>query len=81
LYSEFAINKGYLKGYFKPMFHNMRIKDSLGKPKRSVSKRVWEGAVTFLGFALKNKHKDSFATKIPIEGDLNDPDLSVWPLI
>jgi hypothetical protein len=81
LYSEFAINNGYLKGYFKPMFHNIKIPDSLGKPNSSVFKRVWEGVVTFLGFVLKNKHKDSFATKVPMEGDLNDPKLSVWTLI
>ncbi|MEP7377461.1 MAG: DUF748 domain-containing protein [Chitinophagaceae bacterium] len=81
LYSEFAINNGYLKGYFKPMFHNIRIIDRLGKPNSSVLKRLWEGVVTFLGFVLKNKHKDSFATKIPIEGDLNNPDIKVWTLI
>jgi len=81
LYSEFAINKGYLKGYFKPMFHNIRIIDRLDKPKSSIFKRVWEGVVTFLGFVLKNKRKDSFATKIPIEGDLTDPDVGVWTLI
>ena len=81
LYSEFAINNGYLKGYFKPMFHNIRIIDRLDKPNSSVLKRLWEGVVTFLGFVLKNKHKDSFATKIPVEGDLNDPDVNVWTLI
>jgi len=81
LYSEFAINKGYLKGYLKPMFHNIKIIDSLGKPNSSVFKRVWEGVVTFLGFVLKNKRKDSFATKIPMEGDLSDPNLNIWTLI
>jgi hypothetical protein len=81
LYSEFAINNGYLKGYFKPMFHNIHIIDRLGKPNSSVLKRLWEGVVTFLGFVLKNKHKDSFATKIPIAGDLNNPDIKVWALI
>ena len=50
LYSEYAINNGYLKGYFKPMFHNIHIMDSLGKPNSSVFKRVWEGVITFFGF-------------------------------
>jgi Domain of Unknown Function (DUF748) len=81
LYSEFAINNGHLKGYFKPMFHNIHIVDRPGKPNSSVLKRLWEGVVTFLGFVLKNKHKDSFATKIPVEGDLNNPDIKVWTLI
>jgi Domain of Unknown Function (DUF748) len=81
LYSEFAINKGYLKGYFKPMFHNIHLMDSLGKPNSSILKRVWEGMITIFGFVLKNKRKDSFATKVPIEGDLNDPNLNIWTLI
>jgi hypothetical protein len=81
LYSEFAINKGYMKGYVKPMFHDIKIPDSLGKPNSNILKRLWEGAITFLGFVLKNKPKDSFATKIPIEGDLNHPDIKIWKLI
>ena len=81
LYSEFAIRNGYLKGYLKPMFHNIKIPDSPGKPNSSVIKRLWEGLITFFGFVLKNKPKDSFATKIPIEGNLNDPDIKLWTLI
>ncbi len=81
LYSEFAISNGYLKGYFKPMFHNIRIPDSFSKPNSNVIKRLWEGVITFFGFVLKNKPRDSFATKIPIEGNLNDPDVGVWKLI
>jgi hypothetical protein len=81
LYSEFTIKNAYLNGYFKPMFHNIKIPDSLGKPNSNIVKRVWEGVITFLGFVLKNKTKDSFATKVPIEGDLNNPNLDIWTLI
>ena len=81
LYSEFAISNGYLKGYVKPMFHNIKLVDNPGKKNSSVLKRVWEGVITFFGFVLKNKTRDSFATKIPVEGNLNDPDTSVWTLL
>lgn len=81
IYSEFAINKEYLKGYIKPMFHNIRIPDKFTKPNSSVLKRIWEGAITFFGFVLKNKPRDSFATKIPVEGDLSNPNIGLWPLI
>lgn len=80
LYSEAAISNGYLKGYIKPMFHNITIPDSF-KKKSSLLKRAWENVVAFFGFVLKNKGKDSFATKIPIEGNLNDPDVDIWELI
>jgi hypothetical protein len=81
LFSEFAVRNGYLKGYVKPMFHNIKIPDEYGKPNSSVLKRIWEGIVTFFGFVLKNKPKDSFATKVPIEGNLNNPDVKIWTLI
>ncbi|MEI9945285.1 MAG: DUF748 domain-containing protein [Chitinophagaceae bacterium] len=80
LYSEAAVSNGHLKGYIKPMFHNITIPDSF-KKKSSLLKRAWEGVVTFFGFVLKNKGKDSFATKIPVEGDLNDPNINIWQLI
>jgi Domain of Unknown Function (DUF748) len=80
-FSEFAINNGYLKGYFKPMFHEIKLQDTVGQPNSNIFKRVWEGVVSFFGFVLKNKPKDSFATKIPIEGDLNDAHIKLWALI
>jgi hypothetical protein len=80
-FSEFAINNGYLKGYAKPMFHDIKLQDSAGQPHSNILKRVWEGVISFFGFVLKNKPKDSFATKIPIEGNLNNPDVEVWRLI
>jgi hypothetical protein len=81
LYSEFAIKNDYIKGYVKPMFHDIKIPDSLGKPNSSFLKRIWEGAITLFGFILKNKPQDSFATKIPIQGNLSDPHISLWKLI
>jgi hypothetical protein len=81
LYSEFVIRNAYLKGYFKPMFHTIRIIDKFSKPNSSVLKRLWEGVITFFGFVLKNKPRDSFATKVPVEGDLNNPDFGIWELI
>ncbi len=80
-FSEFAINDGYLKGYFKPMFHDIKLQDTVGQPNSNIFKRVWEGVITFFGFVLKNKPKDSFATKIPIEGDLNNTHVKLWALI
>lgn len=80
LYIEAAISNGYLNGSVKPMFHNIKIPDSF-KEKSPVLKRVWEGIITFFGFVLKNKSKDSFATKIPVEGDLNNPRTDIWELI
>ena len=80
-FSEFAISNGYLKGYLKPMFSDIKLQDSAGQPNSNVFKRVWEGVISFFGFVLKNKPKDSFATKIPIEGNLKDPKMKIGTLI
>lgn len=76
-FSEFAIADGYLKGYLKPL-----ISDSeLIEPVEPFLTKVWEGFVGFFQFALKNHRTDTLATKVPLEGDLNDPNTKIWPAI
>lgn len=77
LYCEVAINDGYLKGYIKPLLQHSKL---IGKEESFLSK-LWEGFVGFFKFILKNQGTDTLATKIPIEGDLNDVDAGVWPTI
>ena len=73
-YSEIAIADGYLKSYVKPL-----LKDSkLIGPKEGFFEKLWEGFVGFFKFVLKNQETDNVATKIPIEGDLNDSSADVW---
>src|SRR5690606_7649732 len=42
---------------------------------------LWEGFVGFFKFILKNQGTDTLATKIPIEGDLNNVEAGVWPTV
>ena len=67
LYSEMAIADGYLTGYVKPLLKNTKLISKEDGPLR----KVWEGFVGFFKDVLKNQNTDTFATKIPIEGDLN----------
>lgn len=77
LYSEIAIADGHLKGYIKPMVTDSEL----------ISKEdgflgvLWEGLVGFFKFVLKNHSTDTLATRIPLEGDLNDVDAGVWPTV
>ncbi|MDH7911827.1 DUF748 domain-containing protein [Winogradskyella sp. SYSU M77433] len=68
LFSEVAIADGHLKGYMKPMVIDSKLisKDDgfLGV--------LWEGFVGFFKFILKNHKTNTLATKIPIEGNLNN---------
>ena len=77
VYSEMAINDGYLKGYIKPILKDTKL---IGKDDGFLS-TLWEGFVGFFKFALKNQKKDTLATKVPIEGDLNNVTPKIWPTI
>lgn len=77
LYSEFAIADGFLTGYIKPL-----LKDSkLIEKEDTFFEKVWEGFVGFFKFVLKNQGNNTLATKIPIEGDLNQLESKIWPTV
>ncbi|TDN87648.1 uncharacterized protein DUF748 [Salegentibacter sp. 24] len=79
LYSELAIADGYLKGYIKPMLINTKLiaKDDQG----GLFKKLWEGFIGFFKFALKNQSTDTLATRVPLEGDLNNVDSGIWATV
>lgn len=77
IYSELAIADGYLKGYIKPMITDSKL---IGKEDGFLGV-LWEGFVGFFKFILKNQRTDTLATKVPIEGDLNNVQTGVWPTV
>lgn len=74
VFSEIAIADGFLKGYVKPIIKNTKL---ISKEDSFINS-IWEGFVGLFEFILKNKSKDSFATKVPIEGDLNNIQTNRW---
>lgn len=77
LYSEVAIADGFLKGYIKPMLTDTKL---IGKDDGFLEV-LWEGFVGFFKFILKNQRTDTLATKVPLEGDLNNVDAGTWPTV
>ena len=77
LYSEIAIADGYLKGYIKPMLTDTKL---IGKEDGIIGV-LWEGFVGFFKFILKNQGTNTLATKVPLEGDLNNVDAGTWPTV
>ncbi|RDK86838.1 DUF748 domain-containing protein [Marinirhabdus gelatinilytica] len=77
VYSEVAIADGYLKGYIKPLLKDSRM---IGKEDGFLGV-LWEGFVGFFKFILKNQGTDTIATRVPVEGDLNNAQAGVWPTI
>lgn len=78
LFSEIAIADGYLTGYIKPLLKDSKL---VGGEQDNFLNILWEGFVGFFKFLLKNKGNNTLATKVPIEGDLNNVKTKVWPTV
>lgn len=77
LYSEVAIADGYLKGYLKPLLTRAKFHSK----EDGLLETLWEGLVGFFKFVLQNQRTDTFATKVPLEGDLNNVAAGIFPTI
>ena len=77
VFGEMAIADGFLKGSIKPIVENGKL---IGKEDSFLS-TLWEGFVGFFKFVLKNQKNNTLATKIPIEGDLNNVGTKILPTV
>lgn len=77
LFSEFAIADGFLTGYVKPILKDSKLIEREDK----FFEKLWEGFVGFFKFVLKNQKNNTLATKVPIEGDLNNVKSRVLPTV
>ncbi len=77
IYSEVAIADGHLIGYIKPLLTDTKL---IGEGDGFLEV-LWEGFVGLFKFILKNQGTDTLATKVPIEGDLNNLDAGTWPTV
>ena len=80
LYTEIATRDGAFSGYVKPVIKDL---DVLGKEdkKDSFFHKVYEGLVGTAGAVLTNRKKDQVATKVPMEGRLDDPNIRTWSAV
>ncbi len=77
LYSEVAIADGFLTGYVKPLLKDSQLIEKEDK----FLEKLWEGFVGLFKFILKNQGNNTLATKVPIQGDLNQVKSKVWPTV
>ncbi|MCB4799680.1 DUF748 domain-containing protein [Neotamlana laminarinivorans] len=77
VFGEIAIANSYLKGYIKPMLKDSKL---IGKDDGILS-TIWEGFVGLFKFILKNQGTKTLATKVPLEGDLNNVNAGIFPTI
>ena len=77
VFGEIAIADGFLKGSIKPIIKNGKL---VGK-EDGFLETLWEGFVGFFKFVLKNQKNNTLATKVPLEGDLNNLGTKTWPTV
>lgn len=77
LYTEVAAKEGAFTGYVKPLLQDV---DVLGKEDRkdNILRKVWEGISGTVTEVFENQSEETFATKIPFEGRIDDPKANVF---
>lgn len=80
MYSEMVIKDGNIKGYFKPVMINVDLID-FSEDVKNPLKLVWEGFVSALIEIFENQGEDQFASKIPLEGTVDNAQTKLWPTL
>ena len=79
LFVETAAAKGKITGYAKPLIKDLEVIDP--NEKLDPVKALYKGAVQVVANILENPEQGTVATKIKIQGDIDDPNVSVWSII
>jgi hypothetical protein len=76
LYSEVAVTNNNFSGYIKPILKEL---DFIGAADKgdTIFQKIWERVVAASIQILKNHKNGQVATRIPIEGRLDDPNVDV----
>ncbi|HMJ71590.1 MAG TPA: DUF748 domain-containing protein [Cyclobacteriaceae bacterium] len=80
LYSEITIDSGIVAGYVKPIAVNVKVL-SLEEDKEKPLNLLWQAFVGLVTEVFENQKEDQFATKVPLQGDLNNVNTRVWPTV
>lgn len=79
LFAEFDCRAGKLSGGIKPVLKNVKVVQ--GKPGlRNLIKAVLADTAVNI-FSDRVGDRDAVATVIPISGDINKPDIQLWPAV
>lgn len=76
VYTEFVVKDGKLSGYLKPLAKDVSFVDL--KKEENPLQLFWESVVGVFATIFKNQPEDQLATKIPLQGDVSNPDISMW---
>jgi hypothetical protein len=78
LYLELVAMDGNVEGYVKPLMEGVEIQE---KDDSGVFQKIYESVVQGVVNLLENPDEDHVGARVEIEGNLNDPDVSVWEIL
>ena len=81
LVSEMKMEDGQVQGYLKPLTHDMQIFEWNEGDDRTVTQFVRELIAEGGNKVLENQVKDQVATRIPLEGSVEDVKTDLWPIL
>lgn len=84
LVMELEAENRRLSGYIKPLLHDLKIFDleqDVRQGDGNPLQVVWEAAAELITRIFRNHPKDRFATRISIEGRIDDPQMSTWEAV
>lgn len=71
VFSEMSVKDGNVGGYVKPVLEDVDVLD-WDEDGPNFTQQLWQAAIGTTFAVFKNQKKDRFATKIPIEGKLDE---------
>ncbi len=80
-FSEITVRSGNIKGYVKPLFHEIDVYDQRQDKEKGLFRKLYEGVIGGLSWVFQNTPRDEVATTIPISGKLSNPETSTWETI
>jgi len=78
-YTELVVKNGQVSGYVKPIARNISLINL--KEDANPIKFVWESLASVVIEIFTNHRRDQFATKIQLEGNLDDIKTNTWQTI
>jgi hypothetical protein len=81
LYAEVAGENNKFSGYVKPLFKDAKVFDLKDDGDKKPFRVLWEAGIGLVNTVFKNYREKQVATKIPISGDLSDPDIDTWTTV
>ncbi len=81
LFTEITQKNKKIDGYVKPIFKNIEVfswQKDVKEKKKSALKAFWEGIVGATSEVFENQQHNQLATKIPISGTVEDPNIDIY---